>query len=159
MSTKTTTTTTEVLVKGRRCVQGIRDNNEGRSGSTTGPVDWQRQCSVYFPWFQVANSNTVSPLSSCCLVLVFFSSYSFFSVCCMKYYQYCNHAKIFLFQVYTSLAYVTPTYRWVKELRVLMINKDVCKSLARKKVNEILIWSWNDSTVLRSIPPRSVYPC
>ena len=26
-----------------------------------------------------------------------------------------------------------------------MINKDVRKSLARKKVNEILIWSWNDS--------------
>ena len=27
-----------------------------------------------------------------------------------------------------------------------MINKDVFKSLARKKVNEILIWNWNDST-------------
>ena len=26
-----------------------------------------------------------------------------------------------------------------------MINKDVRKSLARKKVNDILIWSWNNS--------------
>ena len=28
-----------------------------------------------------------------------------------------------------------------------MINKDVRKPLARKKVNEILIWSWNDSPI------------
>ena len=27
-----------------------------------------------------------------------------------------------------------------------MINKDVRKYLERKKVNEIIIWSWNDST-------------
>ena len=26
-----------------------------------------------------------------------------------------------------------------------MINKDVRKSLAHKKENDILIWSWNDS--------------
>ena len=35
-----------------------------------------------------------------------------------------------------------PTYN---KLRVLIINKDVRKSLARKNGNENLIWSWNDS--------------
>ena len=34
-----------------------------------------------------------------------------------------------------------------KKLRVRMINKDVRKSLAIKKGNEILIWSWNDSSL------------
>ena len=32
-----------------------------------------------------------------------------------------------------------------------MINKDLCKLLARKKVIDILIWSWNDS---RGVWPR-----
>ena len=35
-----------------------------------------------------------------------------------------------------------PTY---DKLRVLVINKDVRKSLARKNGNENPIWSWNDS--------------
>ena len=35
-----------------------------------------------------------------------------------------------------------PTY---DKLRVLNINKDVRKSLARKNGNENPIWSWNDS--------------
>ena len=35
-----------------------------------------------------------------------------------------------------------PTY---DNLRVLIINKDVCKLLARKNGNENLIWSWSDS--------------
>ena len=78
MSTNTTTTTTDVLVEDRRCVQGIEDNGGGRSGLTTGPVDWQRQRSVDFPCFQVANSNIVSYLSSSCLVLILFLSDSFF---------------------------------------------------------------------------------
>ena len=55
--------------------------------------------------------------------------------------------KIFLYRVYTNLAYVPPMYRRVKKLRVRMINKDVRKSLAIKKGNEILIWSWNDSSL------------
>ena len=41
-------------------------------------------------------------------------------------------------------AYVPPTYRRVKKLRVLIINKDVRKCLARKNGNMILIWSWNN---------------
>ena len=32
-----------------------------------------------------------------------------------------------------------------------MINKDLCKLLARKKVIDILIWIWNDS---RGVWPR-----
>ena len=47
--------------------------------------------------------------------------------------------KIFLYQVYTNLSYVPPTYRIVKKLGVIMINKDVQKSLARKNGNDILI--------------------
>ena len=35
-----------------------------------------------------------------------------------------------------------PTYN---KLRVLIINKDICKSLARKDGNDNPIWSWNDS--------------
>ena len=37
-----------------------------------------------------------------------------------------------------------PTY---DKLRVLIINKGVCKSLSRKNGNESPIWSWNDSWV------------
>ena len=62
----------------------------------------------------------------------------------MKYYQYCNRVKKIWYQLYTNLAYVSPTYRRVKKLRVLMINKDVRKSLARKNGNEIIIRSWNN---------------
>ena len=38
-----------------------------------------------------------------------------------------------------------PTY---DKLRVLIINKDVRKSLARKNGNENPIWRWNDSIIL-----------
>ena len=49
--------------------------------------------------------------------------------------------KTFLYQVYTNLAYVPPIYMRVKKLQIIMINKDVRKSLARKNGNDILIWS------------------
>ena len=39
-----------------------------------------------------------------------------------------------------------PTY---DKLRVLIFNKDVRKSLARKNGNESTIWSWNDSPLCR----------
>ena len=84
MSTNNTTTTTDALAEDRRRVQGIEDDNGGGSGSTTGLVDWQRQRSVDFPRFQVASSNTVSFMSICCLVLILFSSDSFFFVRYMK---------------------------------------------------------------------------
>ena len=45
-----------------------------------------------------------------------------------------------------------PTY---DKLRVLIINKDVRKSLARKNGNENPIWSWNDSTTTRYITPKN----
>ena len=83
MITKTKTTTTDASAEDRQRVQGIEDDNGGGSRSTTGLVDWQRQRSVDFLCFQVANSNTVSSLSSRCLVLILFSSDSFF-FCCMK---------------------------------------------------------------------------
>ena len=43
MSTKTKTTTTEASAEDRRRVQDIGDDDEGGSGSTMHPVDWQRQ--------------------------------------------------------------------------------------------------------------------
>ena len=55
--------------------------------------------------------------------------------------------KILLYQVYTDLSYVPLTYRRVKKLRFIIINKYVCKSLARKNGNYILILSWNNPTV------------
>ena len=38
------------------------------------------------------------------------------------------------------------------KLRVIIINKDVRKSLARKNGNESPIWSWNDSPPGEPIP-------
>ena len=38
-----------------------------------------------------------------------------------------------------TCAYVPPTYRRIKKLRVIIINKDVRKSLARKNGNDIII--------------------
>ena len=52
--------------------------------------------------------------------------------------------KIFLYQVYTNLAYVPPTYRRVKKLQVLIINKNLCTPLDIVNGNEILIWIWNN---------------
>ena len=93
MSKKTTTKATDALAEDRRRVQGIEDDDGGGSRLTTGLVDWQQKRSVYFPCFQVANSNTVLSLSNCCLVFILFSSYPFFFVGCLKYYQYCNYAE------------------------------------------------------------------
>ena len=59
--------------------------------------------------------------------------------------------KIFLYQVYTNLAYVTPTYSRVKKLRVLTINKNLRKSLASRNGDEILIWIWNNLDKVRRI--------
>ena len=63
-----------------RSVQGVRDNNGGDSGSMTGPMDWQRQWRVNFPCYHAANSNTLSYMSSRCLVLILFLLDSFFSL-------------------------------------------------------------------------------
>ena len=119
----------------RQSVQGIRDDNGGGKGSITGPVDWQRQQSVDFPCYFVANSNTVSSMSLCCLVLILFSSYYLFLFTAINTISTEIMRKIFLYQMYTNLAYVPRTNRRVKKLQVLIINKDVPKSLARKKRN------------------------
>ena len=60
--------------------------------------------------------------------------------------------QIFLYQVYTNLAYVPHTYRKVKKLRVLTINKNLRKSLASRNGNDILIWSWNNPLVKIDFP-------
>ena len=93
MITKTTTITTEASAEDRQRVQRIGGENRGGSGSKMGPVDWQIQRSVDFTCYRVAKSNTVSSLSCLCLVLILFSSDSFFLVFRKKYYQYCNHAE------------------------------------------------------------------
>ena len=72
--TNTTKTTTEALAEDRRRVQGIGDDNGGGNGMMTGPVDWQRQRSVDFLCYRVANSNTVLYLSRRCLVLILVNS-------------------------------------------------------------------------------------
>ena len=56
--------------------------------------------------------------------------------------------RIFLYQVYTNLAYVPPTYRRVKKLQVLIINKSLRLYLASRNGNDILIWSWNSTVSL-----------
>ena len=48
-----------------------------------------------------------------------------------------------------------PTY---DKLQVLIINKDVRKSLARKNGNENPIWSWNDSPSIHQLTsPMMLY--
>ena len=79
MSTKTTKIKTETSEEDRRRVQGIRDDSGGGSALTTDLLGWQRQRSVGFLCYRFANSNIVSSLSRLCLVLIFFSSYYFFS--------------------------------------------------------------------------------
>ena len=78
MSTNTTTTTTDASAEDRIRVQGIKDDNGGCRRSTTEPVDSQRKWSVYFPCFQVINSNTVLYLSSHCIVLMLFYHINFY---------------------------------------------------------------------------------
>ena len=77
MSMKTATTTTDATAKDRRRVQWLEDDDGGESRSIMVLVDWQRQRSVAFPRFQVANSDVVSSLSSCCIVLIFFHHITF----------------------------------------------------------------------------------
>ena len=132
MSTKTTTTTVEALAEDRQHVQWIGYNYGGGSGLTTGPVDWQQQQSVDCPCYQVFNSNSILSLSICCLVLILFPSYSFFLFAARNTLSTAIVRKILLYQVYTNLAYVHPTYRRVKYL-------------AHKNGNDILIWIWNNS--------------
>ena len=110
MSTKTTTTTMEASAEEIRSVQGIRDDNRGSSGSMTGPVDWKRQCSVDFIFCWVDNSNTVLYLYIFCLVLILFSPDYFFMFAARKTISTAIMQKIFLYQVYTNLAYAPPTY-------------------------------------------------
>ena len=43
----------------RQRIQGIVDNNGGGISLITGPMDWQQQQSVDFPWYRVADSDTV----------------------------------------------------------------------------------------------------
>ena len=129
MSMKNMKMATEESTEDRKRVQGIRDDDGGSSGLTTGLVDWQRQRCVNFPCYRVANSNTVSSLSPHCLFLIFFSSDQFFPFTARNTISTTIMRKIFLYQVYT---------------KVLMINKYVRKSIARKNGNEILIWSWNN---------------
>ena len=88
MIPNTSTTTTEASSEDRRRVQGIIDNDGGVNGSITGLIDYQRQRSVGFPCYRVANSNTVSYLSRRCLVLILFSSDSFCFLGCKKVCQY-----------------------------------------------------------------------
>ena len=78
MITKTTTTKKYAPAEDIRRVQWIEDDDRGGKRFTTGLVDWNRQRSVIFTCFQVANSNTVLSMSSRCIVLILFSSDSLF---------------------------------------------------------------------------------
>ena len=117
-SKKTTTTTTEASVEDRRRVQGIGDNSGGDSKSMTVPVDRKRQRSVYFLSIVLL---TVT-MSLLCLVAVSFwycfSHITFLPVHCEKTIKTAIVQKIYLYQVYTNLAYASPTYRRVKNYEV-----------------------------------------
>ena len=110
MSTKITTTTTDTSAEYRWYAQGIGDKDGGGRGSTTAPVDWQQQWGVDYPCYCVATSNTVSSLSCCCLVLIYFSSGSLPPVYCKKYYQYCNHEENIFFTKCTWTLLIYPPH-------------------------------------------------
>ena len=135
---------TDASAEDIRCVQGIEDNDGAGSGSTTGLMGWQRQWSDDFTCFQVANSDTVSSISSYFIVLILISSDFFFLFATWNTISTAIMRKILSYQVHTNLVYIPPTYRGVKKLWALMINKELRKSLARKKGNENPIWRWND---------------
>ena len=132
MNTKTTTTTMEASEKDRKRVQWIRDDNRGGSGLTTGPMDSKLQHSVNF----LAIVFLTVTLSRFDIVFIIF----YFSFTAKNNISTAIMLKIFLHQVYTNLAFVTPTYSRFTKKRILMINKDVHKSLARKNRNDNSIW-------------------
>ena len=107
-------TMTEALAEERRRIQGIRDKGGGGSRLTTGPVDWQQQRSFDCPCYRVDNSNTVLSLSICSLVLIFFHQIPFSPFDARNPISTAIVWKIFLYQVYTNLAYVPPMYRIFK---------------------------------------------
>ena len=76
-------------------------NDRGSSGLTTVPMNWKQQQSVNFPCFRFANSNTISFLSCRCLVLVLFSSYSFFFFSLQERLSVLQSCGILFNQVYT----------------------------------------------------------
>ena len=142
MSTKTTTMTTEASAEYRLRVQGIGDNNEGRSGSKIVPVD---------------NENGVLVFLSVKLLTVTL----FFSVYLLSRFGFFYQISFFFFTAINSISTAimwknftncTLTLRLyplhtgeLKKLRVIIINKDIRKYLAHKKGNYIIIWSWNNS--------------
>ena len=69
---------------------------------------------VNFPCYRVANSNTILSLSRRYLVLIFFRQIPFFLFAARKNISNVIMWKIFLYQVYTNLAHVPPTYRIFK---------------------------------------------
>ena len=99
MSAKNSTTTAYASTEDRQHVQRIIENDGDGSGSMMGSMDWKLRRSVYFPCYPVADSNNVSSLFRCCLVLILFSSDPFFPVHCRKDYQYCYHAEKCFHQV------------------------------------------------------------
>ena len=91
-------------------------------------------------------------LSCLCLVAVSFlycfHQIPFFPVYCKIYNKNCNCVEnIFVPSVHQPCV-CTSYVKKSKKLQVLMINKDVCKPLACKKGNAILIWIWNNSILL-----------
>ena len=116
-------TTMEALAEEDEHKDSNNDNRGVGRGYTTRPRDRRQLRSVDFPCYCVDNSNTVLSLYRRCLVLILFSSDSFFFVHCKKYYQYCNHAENNFYQVYTNLAYVPSTYRRVKNYEFSLLIK------------------------------------
>ena len=131
--------TTYALAEDRQSVQVIGDNNGDGSGSMTGPVDWKWQQNVEFTCYWVANSNIVSYKSILCIVLILFSSDSFF-FCLLQ--EMLSVLQSFRKYFCTKCTLTLRMYPYVQEkkIQVFVINKDVRKSLAHNNRNEILIW-------------------
>ena len=137
----------------------IDDASKGSNTTTKAAADWQRS-------WRMDNNNGVlifiycglltETLSRLCLVSVllwyFFHQIPYFSFTTWNTISTAIMRKIFLYQMYTNIAYLPPTYRRVKKIRVIIINKNVRKSLARKNGNDNPIRSWNESVTCEYVP-------
>ena len=97
-----------------------------------------------FCCYRVANRNTVSSISRCCLVLILLSSYLCFYFLLKDWLSVLQSCRKYFCCKYTLTLCIHPYLKKSKKLRVLMRNKHLCMLLFIVNGNNILIWSWNN---------------
>ena len=96
--------------------------------------------------FLAIASLTVTLYRLCLVAVSFYIVFviSLFFVHVNKYYHYCNHAENIFAPSVNQPCVCTPYVQESLKIRVLLINKDIRKYLARKNRNDIFVGSWNN---------------